>query len=129
VSKIVAKNIDMLISHVEIQKKIWRTYVKISLGLCLVCHEYGHVQLCVHLQGPQSLAHYVYWLHRASHLPSISSMFYLQIFRTNICFSSLYYVRTTRKSCQNDVRTKNVPVLQWWNWHLKVLFRFGPWQA
>jgi len=31
-------------------------------------------------------------------------------------FSSFYYVHVTRKSCRNDVRTKNARVLCWWNW-------------
>ncbi len=32
-------------------------------------------------------------------------------------FSSFYYVHTTRKSCRNDVCTKNLYVKHWWNWH------------
>jgi len=32
-------------------------------------------------------------------------------------FSSFYYVHATRKSCQNEVRTKNSYVKRWWNWH------------
>jgi len=41
-----------------------------------------------------------------SKLGSISSTLYLQIFHTNVHFGSFYYVRITRKSCRNDVRTK-----------------------
>jgi len=33
---------------------------------------------------------------------SISSTFYVRIFRMNVRFGSFYYVCTTRKSCQND---------------------------
>ncbi len=31
--------------------------------------------------------------------------------------SSFYFAHATRKSCQNNVRTKNLYVKRWWNWH------------
>jgi len=52
------------------------------------------------------------------HLGSISSTFYSQFFCTNVHFGSFYYLRITRKSCRNDVCTKNARVLRWWNCHL-----------
>ncbi len=32
------------------------------------------------------------------------------------CFASIFYIHVTRKSCQNDIYTKNSRVLRWWNW-------------
>jgi len=51
-------------------------------------------------------------------LPSISSTSYVWIFRTNVHFGSFYCIHVTRKSCWNDIRTKNACILRWWNWHL-----------
>jgi len=39
-------------------------------------------------------------------LASISSTLNVRIFCTNLRFGSFYNVHATRKSCQNDVRTK-----------------------
>jgi hypothetical protein len=36
----------------------------------------------------------------------------VKIFPTNLHFGSFYYVHVTRKSCRNDVRTKNARVLR-----------------
>jgi len=46
---------------------------------------------------------------------SISSMLNVHIFCTNVQFGSFYYVHVTRKSCRNDVHTKNAWVLRRWN--------------
>ncbi len=53
-------------------------------------------------------------------LLSISSTLNVWIFHTNVCFGSFYYIHVTtcRKSCWNDVRTKNTRVLHWWKWRL-----------
>ncbi len=51
-------------------------------------------------------------------LVSISSTFLRTNFSYQRRFSSFYYVHATRKSCRNDVRTKNLYVKHWWNWHL-----------
>jgi len=48
-------------------------------------------------------------------LPSISSTFYVHIFHMNVVLAA-FHVR--RKSCRNNVRTKNLHVKCWWNWHL-----------
>ncbi len=48
---------------------------------------------------------------------SISSTFLRTNFSYKRRFSSFYYVHATRKSCQNNVRTKNLYVKRWWNWH------------
>jgi hypothetical protein len=43
---------------------------------------------------------------------SISPTLKVQIFRMNVRFGSFYYVHVTRKSCQNDVCTKNARALR-----------------
>jgi len=50
---------------------------------------------------------------------SISSTFLRTNFLYQCCFSRFYFVHATRKSCQNDVCTKNLYVKHWWNWHKK----------
>ncbi len=51
-------------------------------------------------------------------LLSILSTFLRTNFLYERRFSSFYYIHATRNSCQNDVRTKNLYVTCWWNWHL-----------
>jgi len=61
---------------------------------------------------------------------SISSTFLSTHFSYERRFSSFYYVHATRKSCQNEVRTKNLYVKRWWNWHqipFKVTCHFFSW--
>jgi len=49
---------------------------------------------------------------------------FINIKRTNVHFCSFYYVHVARKSCQNNVRSKNARVLRWWNWRLFALQSF-----
>jgi len=46
-------------------------------------------------------------------------------FYMNVCFGSFYYVHVTRKSCWNDVRTKNARILRWWSWRLVIPNKLG----
>ncbi len=56
-------------------------------------------------------------------LVSISSTSYAHVFCTNVVSAAFYLVTCTlnvgRKSCRNDVCTKNAPVKCWWNLHWK----------
>jgi len=54
-------------------------------------------------------------------LPSISSTFYIQIFRTNVVFGSFSLVTFW---LWGEIRTKNWRVKHWWNWHLVKLSNF-----
>jgi len=68
-------------------------------------------------------ASYVYseQIYFARYQVSISSTFLSKNFLYERCFSSFYYVHATRKSCQNDICTKNLYVKHWWNWDLMKL--------
>jgi hypothetical protein len=43
---------------------------------------------------------------------------FVQIFHTNVVSAAFLLLHVCRKSCWNDVRTKNVHVKHWWNWLL-----------
>jgi len=46
----------------------------------------------------------------------ISSMVFVLLFCTNIILAAFLWFHEQRKSCQNDVRMKNLCVKCWWNW-------------
>jgi len=62
-------------------------------------------------------------IHIDKHLVSISSTFLRTNFSYEHCFSSFYYIHAARKSCRNDVHTKNSYIKHWWNWHRATFFQ------
>jgi len=67
---------------------------------------------------------FMFWewgLRFSKHKVSISSTFLRTNFLYESHFSSFYYVHETRKSCQNNIRTKNLYVKCWWNWHQETI--------
>ncbi len=51
---------------------------------------------------------------------TICSQFHQQFMREFFVQIFCQSQNVTRKSCQNDVRTKNLYVKHWWNWHKLV---------
>jgi len=51
-------------------------------------------------------------------LVPISSTFYARIFCSNVISAAYLQFHVCRKSCQNDIGTKNMYIKCWWNWLL-----------
>ncbi len=57
---------------------------------------------------------------------SISSTLYARVFRKNVVLAGFFLVTCTLrihgKSCRNGIRTKNLYLKRWWNWHQEKNF-------